>query len=97
MMGEFEPTRKLRPVPIPEAGMTGVDISPSENKAIFEIPAVVQSLLVDYHGKPPGSESPMSQSSPTRQARRDLKFGADSPASNGSPGSNGSKVQGKTE
>mmetsp|Transcript_5217 Transcript_5217/g.16688 ORF Transcript_5217/g.16688 Transcript_5217/m.16688 type:complete len:322 (+) Transcript_5217:1046-2011(+) len=29
--------RKLRPVPIPEAGMTGVDISPSENKAIFEV------------------------------------------------------------
>jgi len=44
-----------RPVPISEKGLTGFDLSPADNSAVFEVPAIIQDII-DNH-------VPLSQSS----------------------------------
>jgi len=53
LLGPFDTARQLRPIPIAREGMTGVDMNPADNKAVFEVPSILHGLLVARYG--PGS------------------------------------------
>ena len=52
-----------RPVPIAETGLTGFDLTPTDNTAVFEVPAIIQDIL-DSHPTVHERRSPGARLSP---------------------------------
>uniref|UniRef100_A0A7S4M0J3 Monogalactosyldiacylglycerol synthase n=1 Tax=Guillardia theta TaxID=55529 RepID=A0A7S4M0J3_GUITH len=48
LLNEPEAKKLLRPLPVVEKGLSGVDLNPAENVAVFEVPSILQDVLDLY-------------------------------------------------